>query len=337
MNTIKTKILIFSALLALFLSGSACNLSKVAADGNSANNSAEPASNNSSAENLSASNTAEQKPAEVFTSQTVAGIYHYKTYKPNKGGYDNTLEITDKGSGKLQVALSGSYMRTVDGEETMHEASGEGDAQLTGNTAVAKITPDGDDQSCRVTLDFTATNQVKVTTAKNCNFNVALDGLYIKEKTASTKNQTKTANNQPANLKKISYSQLEDFINDFQKNKTGMHFIITDVPAEKISKTERADTNGNKNFKGLYYFQIDDNDTNVATAFIGSTALYKDYVAKVEYEPAKLRVTAVIVEFPGEFDVYRSAFVIRIEGLEEDGKVVWTINGTEPTTLKIRQ
>jgi hypothetical protein len=333
MKFINTKFFFYSLFTTLFLCSSACNLAKAGSGGDSSqtvNTSQEAVANNTI--ELPTTNEVEKKAAE-FTSQSVAGIYHYKTYKPNKGGNDNTLEITDKGKGKLQVLLSGTNMYlTGDGEETFHEGGGEGVAQLSGNTAVAQITPDGDDRKCRVTLTFSAVNQVKVAPAKNCSFNVALEGLYTKEKSTPIRSK------QSANLAKISYGQLKDFVEDHNKNKTGLQFVITDVPAEKVSKTAPADKiTNNRNLKGLYFFQIDDDDTDVSTTFIGSTALYKDYLAKVEHEPAKLRVTGVLVEFLGEFDFYRSVFVTKIEGLGDDGKSFWILNGTAPTKVKFQQ
>jgi hypothetical protein len=279
-------------------------------------------------------NAVEEKAPEI-TSQSVAGIYHYKTYKPNKGGSDNTLEITDKGNGKLQVSLSGTNMYlTGDGDETFHEGVGEGSAVLNGNTAIAQITPDGDDRPCRVTLTFTAPNLAKVAPAKNCSFNVALEGLYTKEKSSPVQIKKTKAPQNPVSAK-VSYNQLRDFVNDHDNNKTGLQFVITDVPAEKVSKTSPADKmSNNPSLKGLYYFQIDEDDTDVSTTFIGSTALYKDYLAKVEHEPAKLRVTAVLIEFAGNMEVYRSVFVTKIEGLDDRGKPTWILNGTAPTKVK---
>ena len=47
--------------------------------------------------------------AQAVTATTVAGTYRYKTYRPGKEGYDNTLEIEDKGDGKLHISLYGAY------------------------------------------------------------------------------------------------------------------------------------------------------------------------------------------------------------------------------------
>ena len=61
--------------------------------------------------------------AQAVTPASVAGTYHYKTYRPGKGGYDNTLKVKDRGGGKLHISLSGAYMYRANGAETMHEGA----------------------------------------------------------------------------------------------------------------------------------------------------------------------------------------------------------------------
>jgi hypothetical protein len=118
--------------------------------------------------------------APAITPASVAGTYHYKTYRPGKGGYDNTLEIAVK-SGKLHVSISGSYSYRANGAETMHDASGEGDATLRGNVATASVTPDGGAGPCRVVIVFEG-DKAQVKANKACEFNIVLDGTYIKAK-----------------------------------------------------------------------------------------------------------------------------------------------------------
>jgi hypothetical protein len=48
-------------------------------------------------------------------------------------------------------------------------------------------------------------------------------------------------------------------------------------------------------------------------------------------------VSCTLVEFAGEFDVYRTSFATKIEGLDEQGEVSWTANGPEPARLKYKQ
>jgi hypothetical protein len=44
----------------------------------------------------------------------------------------------------------------------------------------------------------------------------------------------------------------------------------------------------------------------------------------------------VLVEIASDQDTYRAPFATKIEGVNMDGDVVWTITGPPPTKLKFR-
>jgi len=54
-------------------------------------------------------------------------------------------------------------------------------------------------------------------------------------------------------------------------------------------------------------------------------------------DAASMWVTCTLIEFVGEFDVYRSLFATKIEGLDESGETIWTVTGKAPLKLRIRQ
>lgn len=275
-----------------------------------------------------AAQSAADAPAQAAL---VAGTYHRKTYRPGKEGYDNTLEVEDKGDGRLRVSLSGTYIYKVDGAESMHEASGEGEATLRGNIATASVTADGADSPCRVLIIFDG-GEAGVKAGGDCNFNVDLDGAYLNEKGGARRVAVKgAAAADAAGPRQVRYDRLEEFVNDFNKNRTGLRYVITSVPAEKINKITRA------NQRGLFYLATDENDTGASSGFVTTAALVKSLRANGEYEPASLRVTATLVEFRGEFDVYRMSFVTKVEGLGDGGSVLWSAAGTEPVSVRIRQ
>src|SRR5215211_7902269 len=116
-------------------------------------------------------------PQLAAAATSFAGTYHYKTYRPGKEGYDNTLEVEDRGGGRLHVTLSGTYIYKANGEETMHEGGGQGDATLRGNVATASVTPDGGDAPCRVLIIFEG-GEAGVKADGSCGFNVDLNGTY---------------------------------------------------------------------------------------------------------------------------------------------------------------
>lgn len=115
---------------------------------------------------------------------SVAGKYVFKTYRKGKGGFDNSVEITDIGTGKIHVNFSGTYFYMAGREETFHEGSGEGDGHLKGNIASASL--DGDDGPCKLTLTF-AVSQVAVKSLTGCSLNVVPDGIYKKEVSVAAK------------------------------------------------------------------------------------------------------------------------------------------------------
>jgi hypothetical protein len=320
------------------MSGAACSLAEVKA-GNSSTGSSDAKETAAAAVNGSET-TSETVTKKLIadgdgqtTAQMVAGVYEYDTYKDGGEGYDNSLEIKDAGDGKLYVFLSGSYIYQIGETQSMHEAEGKGDAQLSGNTAIARLV-DEEGKNCRATITFAA-NQATVKIPDTCHFNIALDGVY-KRKSSKTNASEKQTSIVKTNLKEIDFDQLSDVVNDFDAHKTGERYVVVDVPATKIGKNSRADGFGNTSYKNLFYLQSTDDDGDVANGFLTSAALVKSLDANMEYEPASLRVTAVLVESVGKFDVYRLSFVTKIEALSDDGSIMWTATGTEPAKVKFQ-
>lgn len=256
-----------------------------------------------------------------------AGTYHYKTYRPGKEGYDNTLEVEDKGRGRLHVTLNGNYIYKADGAETAHEGGGEGDATLRGNIATARVTPDGGGEPCRVLIIFDE-GEAGVKADSSCSFNVELDGTYRNQKAGAARKGVDAAG-----LRQVRFDKLSDFVNDHEVNKTGAHFLITSVPAEKVKLIKPVGAG----HKGMFYLQTDEDDGDAATAFVTSAEMAKNLRASARDEAATLRVTAVLVEFLGEFDVYRSSFVTKVEGYGDDGALLWVATGADPLKVKMRQ
>lgn len=261
----------------------------------------------------------------------VAGTYKYNTVK-NDEGYDNSLEIEDKGNGKLHVSLSGSYLYKIEGTPSMHDAGGDGDGELRGNKATIKMT-DEVDKPCLVAITFTE-NQAAVKIPENCHFNVVLEGVYKKSGKNSGPNSSKESASNAPKLREVSFNKLADFVNDTAHHKVGESYVITDVPTNRLEKQTRADENGNRSYKGLYYLESNDGGGDVATGLLTSETIVKGINTKIHIKTASLRVTAVLAESNGQFDVYRLSFVTRIEGLEPDGTVIWTLDGGKPAKIK---
>jgi len=133
--------------------------------------------------------------------------------------------------------------------------------------------------------------------------------------------------------RQIRFDKLADFVNDHQANRTGMRYVITSVPAEKV-KLVRPLGAGHK---GLFSLSFDESDGEAATLFVASAELVRNLRNSPVKDAAALRVTAALVEFAGEFDVYRSSFVTRVEGYGEDGSLLWVATGADPVRVRLRQ
>ncbi|HJQ32484.1 MAG TPA: hypothetical protein VJ866_09900 [Pyrinomonadaceae bacterium] len=270
-------------------------------------------------------------PQLAVAPASYAGTYRYKTYRPGKDGYDNILKVEDKGGGRLHVTLSGTYMYRDNGEETMHEGGGEGDATLRGNVATARVTPDGGDAPCRVFIIF-EDGEAGVKADSSCGFNVDLDGTYRGGKAGAPR-----ANANAAGPRQVRFDKLSAFVGEYQSNRTGTHYVITSVPAEKVSRVTPYDEGTNR--RGLFALSLDESDGDASMSFVTSAALAKNLRATVKAAPgaATLRVTATLVEFVGECDIYRSSFVTKVEGYGEDGSLLWAATGAEPVKVKFKQ
>ena len=316
-------------LLFLFLfSIAGCNLSNIKAEKESVNSNTVQAEGDRSEEKPPQNSSYAAGPQ--ITSASVAGIYEYDTYKDGEG-YDNELEIKDAGNGKLYVFLSGSYIYRVGETQSFHDAEGKGDAVLRGNRADARLL-DEEGKPCRATIIF-GKNQATVKISDACRFNIALDGVYKRARAAKSADK-KT--NDAAKAREITFVELYEVVNDFVKYKAGERFVITDVPASKIATVSRADQFGNESYKNLFYLEAGDDEGNVANGFLTSKLMVKNLENNAEHKSAKLRVTAVLIESRGKFDVYRMAFVTEVEGIGGEGEVVWTAIGDEPTKIKFQ-
>ena len=128
-------------------------------------------------------------------------------------------------------------------------------------------------------------------------------------------------------VKKVAYDQLSDVVNDFDKYRDGTRLIVTGVPMSAELKFDKA--------QKMYLFEPNE-DAHVANSFWMSPALAKLFRPKLGSTTASLRITSTVIRFVGSFDVFRSPFATRIEGLDENGKVIWTAAGPAPVKLKFR-
>lgn len=156
------------------------------------------------------------------------------------------------------------------------------------------------------------------------------------EKKSSNKNSAQSAAkaNSPtavcAKPSNVAYGKLSDYVNDFNRRRDGECVVVRDVPLfSGIRNAE--DEYGNH--RGLYYLE-NEGETDVGSSFATSPTLARDLRPFLKKEAASLRVTTVLIRFSDEFEVFRSPYATKVEGLDENGQVLWTVTGKLPTKLK---
>jgi hypothetical protein len=158
------------------------------------------------------------------------------------------------------------------------------------------------------------------------------DAKSVKRAAAKlTKKKTKSV----LKTHKISFAELHDVVHNIAQNKAGERLVVTNVPASAITTVERGYPFGDKSYKNLFVFNARDEE-GIDVRFITSKTLVQNLEYNADREPVTLRVTAVIIEAVGNFDVDRRTFVTKIEGLSDDDTVIWTAFGEEPIKVKFK-
>lgn len=140
--------------------------------------------------------------------------------------------------------------------------------------------------------------------------------------------QKSSATVKPRPPKAITFDKLSDYVDDFHHRRAGERYIVSGVPMPSSIKYVPL-------YK-MYSFQADP-DGGVTTSFFTSLAAKKVFQPYLSSSTASLRITCTLLEFAGEFDVYRTSFATRIEGIDDNGEVLWTAEGAPPAKVKFRQ
>jgi len=128
-------------------------------------------------------------------------------------------------------------------------------------------------------------------------------------------------------IREWPFEGLSDFVNDYNNRRNGERLVVRDVPVPAKVTYEKA--------YAMYSFKPDDGD--VGNMFFTSATLAKSLRSHLKAGASSMWVTCTLIEFAGEFDTYRSPFATKIEGLDPSGKTIWTVTGTPPAKLKVRQ
>jgi len=126
----------------------------------------------------------------------------------------------------------------------------------------------------------------------------------------------------------IEFSKLSDYVNAYSERRDGERLIVTEVPPiGRLTYNKR---------NNIYSFNPDDSG-DVGNTFFTSPTLAKSLRHYLQYEggAATARIYCTLVQFVSSQDVYRSPFVTKVEGFDENGKLAWTAVGPPPVKFKM--
>jgi hypothetical protein len=84
----------------------------------------------------------------------------------------------------------------------------------------------------------------------------------------------------------------------------------------------------------MYMLEGEQSSTDVGDTFYTSPALAKLLLTHLGTLTESFRITCTLIQFVSSQDVYRSPFATKIEGIDDNGAVVWTVSGPPPLKLK---
>lgn len=147
--------------------------------------------------------------------------------------------------------------------------------------------------------------------------------------------EAKTENQ--ANTRQIAYENLMDFVNDHESHKVGEKYAITKISPAKLQKKVPADKDGDADYQDLFYLEEADDDGYIGNGLLISKEMLASLAANAKTKAATLRMQAILAESKGEPDwIYRMSFVTKIEGLDKNGKVLWTAESAQPEKINFR-
>jgi len=129
-----------------------------------------------------------------------------------------------------------------------------------------------------------------------------------------------------ANVRKIEFAKLSEYVNDFGDRRDGERLVVAGVPSFDNMEFQKR--------YNMYTLKGEQSSTDVGETFYTSPAMAKLLLIHLGTLTESFRITCTLIQFVSSQDVYRSPFATKIEGINDNGKVVWTISGPPPTRLK---
>ena len=126
--------------------------------------------------------------------------------------------------------------------------------------------------------------------------------------------------------KHIDFAKLSEYVGDYEHRRNGDRLIIPDAPVA-------SEVNYVKGYK-MYVFAAE--DEGVRESFYTSAAIAKSLRQNLNTRAVMMSITCVLIEISSDQDTYRAPFATKIDGINMDGDIVWTVTGPSPAKLKFR-
>jgi len=126
--------------------------------------------------------------------------------------------------------------------------------------------------------------------------------------------------------KHVDFAKLSEYVGDYDHRRNGERLIVPDAPV--ASEVDYV-----KGYK-MYIFAAE--DEGVRESFYTSAPIAKSLRQNLNTRAVLMSITCVVIEIASDQDTYRAPFATKIDGINMDGDVVWTISGPPPAKLKFR-
>ena len=126
--------------------------------------------------------------------------------------------------------------------------------------------------------------------------------------------------------KHIDFAKLSKYVGDYDHHRNGDRLVVLNAPiASEVTY-----------IKGYRVYTFTAEDEGIREAFYTSAALAKSLRQNLNSRAVLMSITCVLVEIASDQDTYRAPFATKIDGINMDGDVVWTVTGPPPAKLRFK-
>ena len=275
---------------------------------------------------------------EKVTAKSILGTYEFNDLQEGNGNI-NRLIIEDPSEEGAKISIFANFIFPNDEITSVFSTTTQGFGDLKRQILTVDLIDD-QGKSCKANISF-ADGSAIVKTAAQCSFKPSLNRSYKK---ISPKTITKIDHPEViARYAEVPYAELANYVDTYNEAynsirlDTGQHFIIKDVPVSKVSGTDKGERYRSMPEWIPLVSSTEDVERSDSTTMLVSSDLSKRLKAADLETVSNLRMTAVLISIYGFAEVSRINYVNKIEGLNSNGEVIWTLEGEEPSAINFYQ